>query len=141
MVRGGVRPGVIALALLVLAAALCTKALGAAPAQDTSVRGTVVGDAVVGNAAVADAAVAAQARAASAPDTAAADSGDGSRCAKKPPSTGAHPAPRPAADPVVPSAARAPDAPHRVHLPRAADARAGPAPAASRHILLSVLRI
>ncbi|NEA22324.1 hypothetical protein [Actinomadura bangladeshensis] len=120
------RAWVITLLLLVLAAALCTKALGSAAMSAAPPSGSQ------------ETAVAAHA-AASEPDSAA-GAEDGTRCAKKPPSTETQTAPQPA-DTAAAHAVAEPDAPRRAPAQRAVDVRAGPAPPAPRHLLLSILRI
>jgi hypothetical protein len=134
MARGGVRAAcstrawVITLLLLVLAAALCTKALGSAAMSAAPPSGSQ------------ETAVAAHAGAAASEPDSAAGAEDGTRCAKKPPSTETQTAPQPA-DTAAAHAVAEPDAPRRAPAQRAVDVRAGPAPPAPRHLLLSILRI
>ncbi|NVI87319.1 hypothetical protein [Actinomadura sp. BRA 177] len=132
MARGGVRTTaarpararVVALLLLVLAAALCSKAPGASAASPGVPTGAPVVAAHV-SAAAPDSAVSAD---------------DGTRCAKKSPSTEAQAAPQPA-DAAAAHAVAQPDAPRQSLVQRPVDVRAGPDPPAPTHILLSILRI
>lgn len=132
MARGGVRAAcstrawVITLLLLVLAAALCTKALGSAAMSAAPPSGSQ------------ETAVAAHAAASELDSADGAE--DGTQCAKKPPSTETQTAPQPA-DTAAAHAVAEPDAPRRAPAQRAVDVRAGPAPPAPRHLLLSILRI
>lgn len=120
------RAGILALMLLVLAAALCTKALG-------HTGGPAVPHGPVPGAAAAQLSAASDGSAAGAVD-------DGPRCAKKHPSTESQPAPQPA-DLNAAQAAAEPRDPPSARVPRLPDPRTGPAPPESRHLLLSVLRI
>ena len=135
MARGGmaalpgrpVRAGVLALLLLVLVAALCTKAVGSAGSSAVPLGAS---DAVTAHACTD-----------TATDTASPGADDGgTRCAQKPPSTEAHPAPQPA-DPGTVHTVAVPDAPSQARVLRLPGKAHGPAPPVSRHVTLSVLRI